>query len=223
MGLLDFFRHGYFSKNAKNTRLKNKLLRPEFANLFEPIDNEWVCLDLEMTGLNPKTDHILSVGAVKIMKEQDIFCIDTANTLSLICRPPVMPATNSIIVHGLRPIDVENGVDYQEMLNILLSFVGGRTVVGFCTEMDINFLNVLTKPYLGINLPNERLDVSIMEQKLRQQHNKNPDIIVEKKHLNTLLKEYRIPRLPSHDALNDAMMTAMLFCHLAKPFSTNLR
>lgn len=216
MGLMDFLSQGYFSKSAKTARQKAKLLRPEFANLFEPIADEWVCLDLEMTGLNPKTDHILSVGAVKIVREQGVFCIDTANTLAMICRPPIMPTTQSIIVHGLRPIDVENGVDYEEMLNTLLPFIGGRTLVGFCTDMDVNFLNTLIKPYLGVALPNEKLDVSNMEQKIRQQQNKNPEMIVEKKHLNTLLSEYRIPRLPSHDALNDAMMTAMLFCHLAK-------
>lgn len=212
MGLFDFF-----SKPAKNARQKSKLLHPEFGDLFEPVANEWVCLDLEMTGLNPKTDHILSVGAVKIIQQNNTLAIDTSEYLSIICRPPTMPTTDSIIIHGLRPIDVENGLDYESMLKALLSFIGGRTIVGFCTEMDVGFLNALIKPYLGVPLPNDRLDVSIMEQKIRQRQNKNPDMIIEKKHLNTLLSEYRIPRLPSHDALNDAMMTAMLFCHLHSP------
>lgn len=211
MGLLDFF-----SKPAKQTRQKSKLIHPEFSYLFEHLPDEWVCLDLEMTGLNPKTDHILSVGAIKITQKHGVLSIDTANSLSLICRPPVMPTTDSIIIHGLRPVDVENGLDYEKMLNVLLPFIGGRTVVGFCTEMDVGFLNTLIKPYLGVALPNDRLDVSIMEQKIRQRQNKNPEIPIEKKHLNTLLNEYRIPRLPSHNALNDAMMTAMLFCHLAR-------
>lgn len=214
MGLFNFLSTNYFSKSAKKSRQKTKLLIPKFANLFDSVENEWVCLDLEMTGLNPKTDYILSVGAIKIVKEHNIFRIDTANMISLICLPPTMPNMNSIIIHGLRPIDVENGIHYAEMMDILLSFIGGRTIVGFCTDIDLNFLNTIIKPYLGINLPNNAIDVSTMEQRFRQKNSKNPDIIIEKKHLNTLLNEHKIPRLPSHDALNDAMMTAMLFCHL---------
>ena len=93
---------------------RKKLSDPSFGYLFDkPPADEWISLDLEMTGLNPKTDHILSVGAVRIFRTDGVLSVDTANALSLVCRPPVMPSTDSIVIHGLRPMDVENGVGYD--------------------------------------------------------------------------------------------------------------
>ncbi len=110
---------------------RQSLTDPSFGYLFDkPPADEWISLDLEMTGLNPKTDHILSVGAVKISRTDGVLSIDTANALSLVCRPPVMPSTDSIVIHGLRPMDVENGVDYDQMLKILLPFIGSRPILG---------------------------------------------------------------------------------------------
>lgn len=201
----------------KKTRQKSKLLRPEYAFLFdESTDDEWVCLDLEMTGLNPKTEHILSIGAVKIIKENNELSLEIGSGLSMICRPPIMPTQDSIVIHGLRPIDVENGVTYEQMLPTLLNFIGNRPVVGFCTQMDMAFINELARPFLGTTLPNQLLDVSIIDQKIRRKQNKNPDMIIERRHLNDLLVDYNIPLLPAHDAFNDAVMTAMLFCMLQK-------
>lgn len=203
------------STNAHRNQPPKKLTRPEYAYLYEPpLENEWVSLDCEMTGLNPKNDHILSVGAVRIIKDNNNLWIDSGNALSIVCRPPIMPSDNSIIIHGLRPCDVAGGVDYQTMLATLLPFIGTRPIVGFCTDMDMAFVNAIAKPFLGVPLTNPCLDVSLMEQSLTQKQHKGHEILAKRKHLTTLLDEFAIPRLPAHDALNDAIMTAMVFCHL---------
>ena len=44
--------------------------------------------------------------------------------------------------------------------------------------------------------------------------------VANRKHLAALMDDYHIPRLPAHDALNDAIMTAMLFTHLYQLAST---
>ncbi|OOR90857.1 DNA polymerase III subunit epsilon [Moraxella caviae] len=204
-----------FGKTGTHSKTPARLTRPEFGYLFAPPPaDEWVCLDLEMTGLNPKTDHILSLGAVKISRTHGTFSIDTANALSIICKPPIMPATDTIVIHGLRPMDVADGVSYDEMLAQLLPFLGARPIVGFYTQMDLAFLNALAKPFLGAALPNAAIDVSLLDQKLRKQQNRNPDAPIDRRHLHEMLKTERIPALPAHDSLNDALMTAMLFCQL---------
>lgn len=203
----------FFSANGKRERQKKRLIRPEFEHLFSPTPvDKWVSLDLEMTGLNPKQDHILSIGAVHLEKTEQGLIIDSGNALSLVCRPPVMPTDETIVIHGLRPSDVENGLSYDEMLPILLNFIENRTVVGFCVAMDTAFLNTIVKPFLGVNLPNASIDVSQLH--LQQQQRQNPNHIYQAKHLNQLLDEFHIPKLSAHDAVNDAIMTAMLFAHL---------
>ena len=202
----------------KLERQKQRLSKPEYAYLFDTplskVPNEWVSLDLEMTGLNAKQDYILSVGAVQVRKESNGFVIDTDSALSLVCRPPVMPTHDTIVIHGLRPIDVDNGLSYDEMLTQLLPMLKNRPIIGFCVDMDMAFLNAIAKPFLGVELANKLVDVSRLYQ--QNQHRHDPSQVGQIPHLNKLLEEYQIPRLPAHNALNDAIMTAMLFTHLMK-------
>lgn len=199
----------------KHKRHQQKLLRPEYSYLYDtPMADKWVSIDCEMTGLNPKSDHILSVGAVHIHKVGQAWQIDSQNALSLICQPPIMPSDDNIIVHGLRPIDVACGISYDELLERLLPFVGNLPLVGFCVQMDKLFLDELVRPFLGVPLINECLDVSLMEQAAAQAQLGTYERVARRKHLNELLDDYQIPRLPAHDALNDALNAAMVFCCL---------
>ena len=95
-----------------------------------------------------------------------------------------------------------------------------RPMIGFCVDMDMAFLNTIVKPFLGVELANRLIDVSLLEQQQRQKTCRHPDYIANRKHLTALMDDYHIPRLPAHDALNDAIMTAMLFTHLYQLAST---
>ena len=191
---------------------KKSLTRPELAYLFDaPPDEgwqEWVALDCEMSGLNPKKHHFLSIGVVRIKGN----VIDTGGGLYLICRPPKMPEADTIVIHGLRPHDVANGLSYEAMLSQVLPFIGNRPIVGFCPQLDLAFLNPLVKAYMGTPLPNPVIDV----RKLYQHHtgNRTEGVSHQGLHLNTMLETLEIPNLGSHNAFNDAVMTAMVFLHL---------
>lgn len=186
-----------------------QLQRAELASMFEPpIAGQWVAIDCEMTGLNPRKHHLLSVAAIHINGNT----IDTGNGLHLVCRPPVMPDRDTIVIHGLRSADVEHGMSYEEMLAVLLPFINNRPIVGFCPQIDTAFLNPLIKQYMGINLPNEVLDVRRLYS--IRQGNCNPDTPNSTQQLPKILAHYNIPELGSHDAYNDAVMTAMAFLHV---------
>lgn len=192
-----------------NSWHKTQLQRPELASMFEPPPaNQWVAIDCEMTGLHPKKHHLLSVAAIHI----DGNLIDTGNGLHLVCRPPVMPDRDTIVIHGLRTADVEHGMSYDEMLAILLPFIGNRPLVGFCPQIDTAFLNPLVKQYMGTPLPNEVIDVRHLFA--RRMGDRTQGIPTQSQHLNNILAHYDIPDLGSHDAYNDAVMTAMAFLHL---------
>ena len=132
-----------FVKTKRSDYVRKKLIDPRYGFLFdEPPTDEWVSLDLEMTGLNPKNDDILSVGAVLIKRVADDqgggrYIIDTKSCLSLVCRPRVMPTTDSIVIHGLRPMDVMDGISHDDMVAQLLPMIGARPLVGFCIDLDV--------------------------------------------------------------------------------------
>lgn len=188
---------------------KKSLTRPELSSIFEPAKpNEWVSIDCEMTGLNHKKHHLLSIAAIHINGN----VIDTGNGLHLVCRPPIMPAEDTIIIHGLRPFDVEHGLSYEQMLDNMLPFIGNRPIVGFCPQLDMGFLNTLAKDYMGAPLPNEVIDIRSLYTK--RNGNRTNGIAHKSQHLDSIMKELDIPDLGAHDAYNDAVMTAMTFLHL---------
>lgn len=188
---------------------KRRLERPELASMFDPPPvKQWVAIDCEMTGLHPKKHHLLSVAAIHINDNT----IDTGNGMHLVCRPPVMPDRGTIIIHGLRTADVENGMSYDEMLALLLPFIDNRPIVGFCTQLDMAFLNPLVKRYMGTTLPNPVIDLRQLYGRRMSSHIQNlPSRSLQ---LNSILAQYNIPDLGAHDAYNDAIMTAMAFLHV---------
>ena len=188
---------------------KTQLQRPELASMFTtPSAEQWVAIDCEMTGLNPKKHHLLSVAAIQINGNT----IDTGNGMHLVCRPPVMPDRDTIVIHGLRTADVEHGMSYDEMLALLLPFIDNRPIVGFCTQLDMVFLNPLVKRYMGTTLPNKVIDVRQLYS--RRMGDRTQGIPNQTQHLTNILAHYGIPELGVHDAYNDAIMTAMAFLHV---------
>ncbi len=196
-------------KQLSSSWQKSQLQRPELESMFtKPAANQWVAIDCEMTGLNPKKHHLLSVAAIHINGDT----IDTGNGMHLVCRPPVMPDRDTIVIHGLRTADVENGMSYDEMLALLLPFIDNRPIVGFCPQIDIGFLNPLVKRYMGASLPNEVIDVRHLYS--RRMSGQTQGLPNQSQHLNNILAHYNIPELGTHDAYNDAVMTAMAFLHV---------
>jgi DNA polymerase III subunit epsilon len=193
-----------FFKNLNRKKLKDL----KFDFLFdEPIANEYVCLDCETSGLNPKKDEILSIGAVHI-KENKILMRKTFN---IFLKPSKNINAESIKIHHIRPIDLENGIDPKEAIFQLLEFIGSRPIVGYYIKFDVSIISKYTKEFIGIKLPNETIEVSSMYYKTRK---KSSDYQFIDLKFDTILKNLNIPALGKHDALNDAIMTSMMFLKL---------
>lgn len=196
-----------FDNFLKNWNRK-KLTDERFDFLFdEPTPNEYVCLDCETSGLNPKKDEILSIGAVHI-KENKILMRKTFN---IFLKPSKNINPESIKIHHIRPIDLENGINPQEAIYQLLEFIGSRPIVGYYIKFDVAIISRYTKEFIGIKLPNETIEVSSMYYKIRK---RSTDYEFIDLRFDTILKNLDIPSLGKHDALNDAIMTAMMFLKL---------
>ena len=196
-----------FFRNINKKKLKDN----SFEFLFsEEVPNEYVCFDCETTGLNPKKDEILSIGAVHI-KENKILMRKTFN---IFLKPSKNINPESIKIHHIRPIDLENGFEAKEGIYQLLNFIGSRPIVGYYIKFDVAIISRYTKEYLDIKLPNKTIEVSSIYYKTRK---KRSDYHFIDLRFDTILKNLDIPRLGKHDALNDAIMTAMMFLKLEKP------
>jgi len=192
-------------KNFLNNLSRKKLTDEKYSFLFDtPLDDEYVCLDTETTGLNPKKDEILSIGAVIIKSNKIIM----RKTLNIFLKPSNKVSAESIKIHHIRPVDLENAVDPKTAILELLDFIGNRTIVGYYIKFDIGIISKYTKKYIGIKLPNKSIEVSSMYYKTRPKNSEYQFVDLK---FDTIMETLDIPVLGKHDALNDAIMTAMIF------------
>jgi len=180
-----------------------------YAFLFEPgPPDEVVSIDCETTGLDPRRDEIISVAAIKIRGDR----ILASETFQAVVRPRVAIGEAAIKVHGLREIDVCNARPMSEILPDLLHFIGGRPLVGYYIDFDIAMLNNHVAEFIGIHLPNPRIEVSGIYYD-RKYGDAPPGTQVDLTFAN-ILRDLNLPLFNQHDAYSDALMTAMIYVGL---------
>jgi DNA polymerase-3 subunit epsilon len=187
---------------------------PRFRFMWDkPPPNEWVALDCETTGLNTKTDDIISIGAVRIRGNR----VMTSERLELLVRPDKMKiSAESVRVHRLREQDVAQGANIDDAMMQLMRFIGSRPLVGYYLEFDVAMINRVLFPILGMGLPQEKIEVSGLyyDYKYRQLPSHARDSRAIDLRFDSLMRDLNLPVWPAHDALNDAVMAALAFVKL---------
>jgi DNA polymerase-3 subunit epsilon len=196
-----------FSNYFRQRNLK-RLKDERFKFLFEEDKSgEYVIFDTETTGLDPKKDEILSIGAVKV-KDNKVL---TSQTFEIFIKNSNTISSESKKIHGIREIDLLDARDSKEAIEEFLEFIGARPLVGYYLEFDIAMINKYVKPMLGITIPNKQIEVSEIyyDQKIEFIPQGNIDL-----RFDTILKDCALPNMGAHNAVNDAIMTAMIFLKL---------
>ena len=187
---------------------RKRLTDERFAFLFEEDQSgEVVVFDCETTGLDPKKDEIVSIGAVKI-KENRIL---TNEALHLYVRQEKQISHKSITIHQIRHCDLKDALSIEEAIEKFLHFIGSRPLAGYYLEFDVAMINKYTRTMYGITLPNKQEEVSAIyyDKKISMIPQGNIDLRFE-----TIIEDLALPKLQAHDALNDAVMTAMIYLKL---------
>jgi DNA polymerase-3 subunit epsilon len=180
-----------------------------------PPPNEWVSLDCETTGLDTRRDEIIAIGAVRIVGDR----VMTSEALSLLVRPSKAVSVDSVRIHRLREQDVAQGLAPEEAVRQLLAFIGSRPLVGYFLEFDVAMVNRVLWPMLGVALPQPKIEISALfhehkfRQLSRQFHGHAQDRHIDLR-FDTVMTELDLPRREAHDALNDAVMAALVFIKL---------
>lgn len=204
-GLIDRLRRGWQQRRLRDS---------EWRFLVDaPPPGEWVALDCETTGLNPRSDEIIAIGAVRIVGNRVL----TSERLELLVRPEHGVSAESIRVHRLREQDVQDGVPAEEAMRRLLHFIGARPLVGYYLEFDVAMINRTLKRTLGLTLPQEKIEVSrlyydhVFQQLPPHKQQENTEIDLR---FATIMDALGLPTREAHDALNDAVMAALAFIKL---------
>jgi len=136
----------------------------------------------------------------------------TSERFEAVVRPNVRMNPEAIKIHHLRERDVAMGRALADVLPALLRFLGPRPLVGYYLEFDCAMIDRYLRRWLGIDLPNARVDVSGLYYE-RKYANAPPGTHVDLS-FQAILADLDLPRLGQHDAYADALMTAMIYLGL---------
>jgi DNA polymerase-3 subunit epsilon len=119
---------------------------------------------------------------------------------------------DAIKIHRLREADVARARAIDGAIPDLLRFIGGRPLVGYYLDFDVAMLNKHVRRFLGVDLPNERIETSALYYQ-RKYADAPPGTQVDLS-FASLLEDLKLPMLDRHDAYSDALMTAMAYLAL---------
>lgn len=181
---------------------------PAFLERFRPVDyDEPVSvLDLETSGLDPKSDRILSIAAVRVeggrivLSERFHRLVQDAGPVN----------REAIRHHRLRPVDVRHGEPLGDVLEAFVAWHGGRPLVGYAVAFDLAFLRREARSR-RLDLPPRRADVRdrYRDRCLRANPQHPPDLRFE-----AMARALGVPIIGRHDALGDAVSTALMWIGL---------
>ena len=112
-----------------------------------PLDDVWVALDLETTGLSADSDEIIEVGAVKFQGDR---LLDSFQTF---VNPDRRLSEFILRYTGITQSDVDSARPFSQVAGSFASFVGAAPIVGHNVAFDMGFLDKK-----GLRLPNPRCD-----------------------------------------------------------------
>lgn len=195
-------------------RARARLRDPAYDFLFAAEHpGEVVVFDTETTGLDRRRSDIISLAAIRIRGNRLLL----SQRLELVVRPSAEMERAAVAVHGLRPMDVAGGLPAREAMDRFLRFIGARPLVGYYLEFDVAMVNRVIRPWLGVNLPNRAIEVSALyyDRVIRERSTRDAlytgtvDLSFTR-----ILAELDLPELPAHEALNDAVMTGLMYLKL---------
>ena len=98
---------------------------------------DYIVIDLEMTGLNPKRDAVLEVGAVKIRGKKRV------EELNFFVNPGCAIRQEVTALTGITEGMVQSGITAQEAIRRVAEFTEGEILVGHNVIFDYSFLKQL--------------------------------------------------------------------------------
>jgi DNA polymerase-3 subunit epsilon len=166
-------------------------------------------LDLEMTGLDPGRDSIVSLGAVRMTGSR----IECGESFYSLVKPRTGLRPESVCIHEITPAEAAGGADAEAALDSFLAFCGGRILVGWCLDLDLAFLDAeltrLGRPRLAsrtVDVAALYLDIRAGRASALLEH-----LPLGRAELSAVARALGVEVVMTHNALADAFVAAQVF------------
>jgi DNA polymerase III subunit epsilon len=167
----------------------------------------YCAVDLELSGLNPKRDEIISFAAIPIEEGR----VQLSGSVEGRVRPQHGVSAASVRVHGLRVGDLADAPPLDVAIDPLLATVAGRIPVVHVAWVERRFLGPALRRQ-GLRLRRTMIDTSVLGSLwLHERDGRSPSQLA----LEELAGALGLPSHRPHEALGDALTTAQAFIALA--------
>jgi DNA polymerase-3 subunit epsilon len=167
----------------------------------------WCAVDFELTGLDPRSDEIISFGAIPI----DGGRVRLSAAVSGLVRPEREIGEASIRIHELRAADLAQAPPLAEAIGPLLGAIEGRALVVHTASVERAFLSRALRTR-GLPLRHPIVDTEVLGRLWLHERDGGLRRWIG---LGELAAELGLPAERPHDALSDALTTAQVFIALA--------
>ena len=183
-----------------------------FANAPRPStgtpwrDAAWCALDLELTGLDPRKDVIIAIGAVPIENAR----VQVGRSVYTLVRTSRRSQRQAVLMHKLRVPDLADAPPLSSAIDLVFEAVSGRVPVFHTAVVERTFLGPAFARR-GVRLP-EAADTEVLGRLLLRDRD---GVTANHLPLGRLAEILGLPAEPAHHALGDALTTAAAFVALA--------
>ena len=177
-----------------------------------PIEQvRFVVLDSETTGLNPRKDRIVTIGAIAVLSHE-IVLEDSFEALR-----EVEHNSSAVTVHGVTREESRAGVD--ELCcpaKRSLKYLGDGVIVGHHIGHDVETFNAGYERHFGFRLQNPSLDTMDLTLHLERDGAFAGRPPIQEYSLDALCVLFGIIPHDRHTAPGDAFITALVFQRLLR-------
>lgn len=171
----------------------------------------FVVLDSETTGLDPRRDKLITIGAIGVLNFE-IVIGDVFETML-----KVAYNSASVTVHGVTRQEAREGQDEKEAVTEFLEYLEDGVIVGHHIQHDIETLNTAYERHYGFKLSNRFIDTMDLTLHLKDSgsiNELNSGHELNGFSLDALCDLFGIEPHDRHTAGGDAFITALLFLRL---------
>lgn len=164
--------------------------------------NDYVVLDLETTGLDPKYDSIIEVAAIQIHDGEIV------QTFQSLINPGFEIGDFITDLTGITNEMLLTAPNLEQVFPEFLSFVGDSTVIGHSVNFDVNFIYdncmyLFDKPFRNDFIDTMRLSRRLFKE---ERHHRLIDLV----------SRFKIAKEVEHRALSDVLMTNQCYVYMKK-------
>jgi len=186
-------------------------MTPDLYSDETPLDEvRFVVLDSETTGLDPRRDKLITIGAVAVC-QGEILLEDSFEVMIRLAYN-----NSSVTVHGITRDEASDGMDEREAVSLFVEYLAGGVIVGHHIGHDIEALNCACERHFGFHLANRSLDTMDLTLNLNKDGGFAGRAMAQGFSLDGLCEMFGIAAHDRHTAGGDAFLTALVFQRLLR-------